>query len=54
MYCTRMCLLILFEALVEARIQYASQQIACVGLVHISLRFSRLCTRVFHLSHYEY
>ena len=42
-----------FEALVKTCVPRASEPITRVGLVHASLRFSRLCTGVFHVSHYE-
>ena len=32
-----MCCLILFKALVKTRVPHASEQIACEGLVHMSL-----------------
>ena len=44
---------VLFEALVKTRVPHVSEPIARVGLVHTSLRFSRLRTGVFHVSHYK-
>ena len=44
---------VLFEALAKTCVPHVSEPISHVGLVHASLRFSRLCMRVFHMSHYE-
>ena len=44
---------VLFEALVKTCMLHVSEQIAPVGLVHVSIRSSRPCMGVFHMSHYK-
>ena len=38
---------VLFKALVKTRVPHASEPIAHVGIVHVSLRFSRLCRNIY-------